>query len=226
MLAAGLLAGCASSGVTLPPVEDPAERALAQRGDTWLVLGKRLLAAGEHDLAMEAFERSLVAEGPSAQAMTGAGLAAEAQGLLTMAARYFEKARDLAPDSVVAHNNLGVVLFRLGEPYQARQAFQAAFALSDGASPMALQNLRLSEEVIAEREAALAVVDPATNFRVDRRGSSEFKLSALKPAEERQIVIEAVAAEPVVPERIAPDPVGAVRAVPHPVEPEPVEAGP
>ena len=204
----------------------PIERLVAESGDTWLTAGKRLLATGENELAQKAFEHSLAAEGPTAEAMTGAGLAAEAQGLLTMAARYFEKARDLAPESVAAHNNLGVVLFRLDEPYQARQAFQAAFALSDGTSTMAMQNLRLSEEVIAEREARLSVADSATNYRVDRRGSSEFTLTALKPTEERRIVVEAVAVETVAPERVALDPVGAVRAIPHPVEPEPVEAGP
>ena len=226
MLAVALLGGCATERVTLPPPEQPSARDLARPGEGWLTVGKRLLAAGEHDLAMEAFERSLVLDGPSAEAMTGAGLAAEGQGLLTMAARYFEKARKLAPESVAVHNNLGVVLFRLDEPYRARQAFQAAFALSDGTSPMALQNLRLSEQVIAEREARLTVIDSAMNFRVDRRGSSEFKLSALKPTEERRIVVEAVAVEPAVPERVAPDPVEAVRAIPHPVEPAPVEAGP
>ena len=226
-MVAALLGGCASSGaVPLPPPEEPTEGALAEAGESWLTIGKRLLTAGEHELAMQAFERSLVLEGPSAEAMTGAGLAAEAQGLLTMAARYFEKARDLAPASVVAHNNLGVVLFRLDEPYRARQAFLTAFALSDGTSPMAMQNLRLSEQVIAEREAKLAVVDAAMNFRVDRRGSSEFKLSPLKPTQDRHIVVEAVYAEPVVPERAAPDPAGAVRAIPHPVEPAPVEAAP
>ena len=227
LIGAALLGGCASSeGVTLPPPEAPIERSLADYGGSWLTAGKRLLSAGEPELAMQAFERSLVLDGPSAEAMTGAGLAAEAQGLLTMAARYFERARDLAPDSVAVHHHLGVVLFRLDEPYRARQAFQTAFALSDGTNPMAMQNLRLSEQVIAEREAKLAVVDAAMNFRVDRRGSSEFKLSALKPTEERQIVIEAEAVEPDAPERVALDPGGPVRAVPHPVEPAPVEAGP
>jgi Tfp pilus assembly protein PilF len=178
-----LLAGCAgTTGASLPAApETKAERALAQRGDDWLTVGKRLLTAREYGLAMKAFERSLRTDGPSAEAMTGAGIAAESQGLLTMAARYFERARDLAPESVVVHNNLGVVLFRLDEVYRARQAFQTAFALSDGRNELALRNLRLTEAIINEAEATRNYLDPAVNFRVERLGSSEFRLIEWEP---------------------------------------------
>ncbi|MFQ5565831.1 MAG: hypothetical protein ACE5EU_05655, partial [Paracoccaceae bacterium] len=91
---------------------------------SYLSLGKRMLAAREPDLAMKAFLTSMSVEGVSAEAMTGAGIAAQRQGLLTSARRYFEQARTLAPDSIVAHNNLGVVLYMLKEYYPARNAFR------------------------------------------------------------------------------------------------------
>lgn len=178
------LAGCA--GGTTGPLEQadlPAARAVGGPSDSWLAIGRKLLAAGESDLARGAFERSLLIEGPSAEAMTGAGIAAERQGLVTMAARYFERARDLAPDSVVANNNLGVVRYRLNEYYRARQAFQAAFALSDGRNELALRNLRLAERAIADIEAGRNYVDPAVNFEVRRLGSSEFELIESAPPE-------------------------------------------
>lgn len=171
-----LLAACAATTGPLGTAQSPAERAVGREGDTWLTIGKRLLRAGESELARSAFERSLLIDGVSAEAMTGAGIAAENQGLITMAARYFERARELAPDSVVAHNNLGVVRYRLKEYYRARQAFQAAFALSDGRNGLALRNLRLSEQAIAEIEAGRNYVDPTINFEVRRLGSSEFEL--------------------------------------------------
>ena len=189
----GVLAGCLAAlaacaatapGQQLPPApETAAERAVAQRGDDWLAIGKRLLEVGEPELAMKAFERSLLREGPSAEAFTGAGLAAEAQGLATMAARYFERARTVAPNSMTAHNNLGVVLLGLGDYYPARQAFQAAFALSDGRSDLALSNLRRSEKLVAALEDRRGGPDPATNFRVERLGRSEFRLVEWRPPE-------------------------------------------
>lgn len=176
-LLAGLaLQACAASG---PMEEWPEVTALDRTlgaNETWLSLGSRMLAAGEYDLAQQAFERSLLDDGVSAQAMSGAGIAASRQGLYTMAIRYFERARDLAPDSVIANNNLGVVLLRLGEYYPARQAFQAAFALSDGRNDLAMRNLRLAELAIAEIEAEQNYVDPAVNYRLQRLGTHEFEL--------------------------------------------------
>lgn len=174
-----LLGAC---GLPDPWSERPApEAAPAAEVESWLSTGKGLLEAGESDLALDAFERSLLAEGPSAAAMTGAGIAAERQGLLTMAQRYFARARDLAPHSEVANTNLGMVLYRLKRYYPARHAFQTAFALSSGRNDLALRNLRLVEEAIAEAEAARRHSDPATNMEVRRLGTYQFELVDLKP---------------------------------------------
>lgn len=139
---------------------------------TYLKYGLSLLRIGEFDLAKKAFIRSFRVEDTRVQALTGAGIAAERQGLLTQARRFFENARALAPDSVIAHNNLGVVLYRLGRYHEAGQVFRAAFALSSGQNDLAAHNLALAEKAVAEEESAGA---PAAASHVVRRiGSSEY----------------------------------------------------
>ena len=126
-------------------------------------------------MAMKAFLTSMNVEGISAEAMTGAGIAAQQQGLLTSARRYFEQARRLAPDSATAHNNLGVVLYMLKEYYPARDAFRTAYALSVGRSEMAERNLNRAEAAIA-RTKEIQKTNPAISHEVIRLGSSEFRL--------------------------------------------------
>ncbi len=178
LIASGLLAGACTGpenmagGATAGAV---VREAPAGQTNTYLSLGKHMLAAREPDLAMKAFLASMSAEGISAEAMTGAGIAAQQQGLLTSARRYFEQARELAPDSVIAHNNLGVVLYKLKEYYPARNAFRTAFALSSGKSEMAERNLNLAEATIARMEK-VPETDPAISHDVIRLGSSEFRL--------------------------------------------------
>ncbi len=188
LIVSGLLAGACTepesmaegttTGAAVP--EAPA----GQTNNSYLSLGKRLLAAREPDLAMKAFLTSMSAEGISAEAMTGAGIAAQRQGLLTSARRYFEQARELNPKSVIAHNNLGVVLYKLKEYYPARNAFRRAYALSNGKSEMAERNLNRAEATIARMEK-VPKTDPAISHDVIRLGTSEFRLiEAVSPEAE------------------------------------------
>jgi len=119
---------------------------------SFLSIGNRMLAANEPDLAMKAFLGSMSVEGITVEALTGAGVAAKQQGLLKSARRYFEQASKLAPGSVLAHNNLGVVLYIMKEYYPARNEFRSAFALSSGRSEIAERNLNRAEATIARIE--------------------------------------------------------------------------
>ena len=182
MIASGLLAGACtqpegmSEGMATDAIAGAAVReAPAGQTSPYLALGKRMLAAREPSLAMKAFFASMNAEGISAEAMTGIGIAAQQQGLLTSARRYFEQARELAPDSVFAHNNLGVVLYKLKEYYPARNAFRRAFALSSGTSEMAEHNLNRVEATIARLEE-VPKTDPAITHEVVRLGNGVFRL--------------------------------------------------
>jgi Tfp pilus assembly protein PilF len=146
-----------------------------KRAETYLSVGKRLLAAREPDLAIKAFQRSINNEGVSAQAMTGAGIGYQRMGLLTTARRYFEQATFLAPNSTITHNNLGVVLYQMKEYYLARDEFRTAFAISNGASEMAESNLNRTEAIIAAIELA-PETDQAISHDVIRLGGGEFQL--------------------------------------------------
>ena len=177
LLVLGLaLAGCAQQH---PTAELPPATPLPEQAEDWFDLGTRLLAAGEPAQAEDAFIRSLRVEGMTAAALTGAGVAAQRQGLLTEAKRYFERAKELEPTSIAAHNNLGAALFGLGELQAARHAFRIAFALSSGASQQAAQNLEMTELAIARAEAAAAITEQPVALHtqnVQRSGSTTYKL--------------------------------------------------
>ena len=143
---------------------------------SYLSLGNKLLAAREPDLAMKAFLSSMSADGITVDAMTGAGIAAQQQGLLITARRYFEQASQLAPDSVIAHNNLGVVLYMQKDYYPAQGAFQTAFALSSGTSETAERNLNRVEATIARVEG-LTEMDPAISPNEILLDANDFKFN-------------------------------------------------
>ena len=172
MLLALSLPGCQMqySGTKLTAA-DP----LPTPASSYLDLGRSLLQQNRVDLARDAFIRSLRTEGASAAALTGAGIAAERQGLLNDAKSFFLRARKVAPQSVLAHNNLGAVHYRLGEYHAARRAFQAAFALSSGSNSIAGKNLGLAE--IAIQRAKDNSPQPARNpIQLQRLGSGAYTL--------------------------------------------------
>jgi Flp pilus assembly protein TadD len=178
LIASGLLVGACTQPEGLPEgatAGATVRAAPAGQANSYLYIGKRMLVAREPNLAMKAFLTSMSVEGISAEAMTGAGIAAQQLGLLTSARRYFEQARGLAPDSMTAHNNLGVVLYMMKEYYPARDAFRRAFALSGGKSEMAERNLNRVEATIAQMEE-VPKTDPAISHEVIRLGTSEFRL--------------------------------------------------
>ncbi|HSF93424.1 MAG TPA: tetratricopeptide repeat protein [Thermohalobaculum sp.] len=175
------LVGCAPTGEqkAFAPEDAPA--------GTYLKLGKSLLLANEPELAFDAFIASIRLDGVSAEALTGAGIASQKQGLLTAARRYFEQAVELDPTSVTANNNLGVVLFLMNEYYPARDAFRAAYALSSGRSEIAERNLNRTEAVVAQIEEARQE-DPETSHRVVRLGTSVFRITPSEDASPAEMI--------------------------------------
>jgi tetratricopeptide (TPR) repeat protein len=182
LLSAGgceLLPGGSPAGFQAHP--PPATTPLPEPETTWLDLGRELLAADRPDEAGEAFIRSLRVEGVTAAALTGAGVAAERQGMLSEARRQFEAARLRAPASATVHLNLGAVLYRMGELQAARRAFAEALALSDGTSDFARRNIAITDAAIRRAGAAGATAaaegtvdrDP---LRIERVGPARFRL--------------------------------------------------
>ena len=151
-LLAGALALTLAACQMGPAVKLPPQDPLPTPRMSYLELGRTLLRQNRVDLARDAFIRSLRVEGTTAAALSGAGVAAEKQGLLNEAQQFFSQARALAPESVLAHNNLGAVHYRMGEYHAARRSFQAAFALSSGKNQVAAKNLGMAELAIAREE--------------------------------------------------------------------------
>lgn len=164
-----MLSACAPTG----PFYEPA--APLPDAEASMAEGRLLLRSGEYDLAYSAFITALRTGNNPAEALTGAGLALEAQGLLTRAREHFERAAEIAPGSDVAHNNLGVVHYRLGDYARARLSFRTAFAVSSGQSAIAAANLRAAERALAARSAP---VETGSGYSLQRVGSSEYRLLA------------------------------------------------
>ncbi|MEM8595466.1 MAG: hypothetical protein AAGF76_03230 [Pseudomonadota bacterium] len=239
-------------GVTRP-VEDTLLVAPVTRrtGATWLATGKSLLSEGRAEAAEAAFRRSLTSEAVTVEALTGAGIAANAQGHLAQAKAFLMRARALAPTDVDVNNALGTVLARQGDARGAHAAFRTAFVVSSGTSEIAA--LGLAETEARARQQAdpgqLGAPEGSVAFDLSRMGRSEFLLHDLgsvpknEPIEAilvedngAESVDETIAALETAPAEIEETPEGALADEPtaedlvttQPVDEEeaPVETGP
>ena len=118
-----VIAGAPGAAVAAPPPS--AETAL-----THLALGQRRLEGGRTEEALKSFDRSLALEGISEAALVGAGASHFRLRHLVRSQMFFERAVDLYPGSIPARNNLGVVLYQLGDLVGAQAVFAQAVAMS------------------------------------------------------------------------------------------------
>ncbi len=123
------------------PAVDRPSRGKAMDG---LLVGHRLMEAGEYELALKAYLRAAGEEGVNADVLSAIGSANLALGRLGQAEQILRRAVEMDPTFVPALNNLGVVLMEKGETGEARRVFQQAFALDSGASDSIRENLRLA----------------------------------------------------------------------------------
>lgn len=138
-----------------------------------LTVGHRLLAAGEHELALRAYYRAAAERGMDADVLSAIGSANLKLGRLGQAEQSLRRALEMDPDFVPALNNLGVVLMEKGETGEARRVFQRAFALDSGNSDSIRENLRLA---IARTENRVYDAKDEANFSLVRRGRGEYLL--------------------------------------------------
>lgn len=178
VLAAGILflAACQPTGG--PRLSDamsaPGVNARAE-GEDALVVGHRLMDAGEYDLALKAYMRAAGEVGLNADVLSSIGSANLRLGRLGQAERILRQAIAEDPTSVPALNNLGVVLMERGNPGEARRIFQQAYALDSGATDSIRENLRLA---IAQSESSVYAPssEEQPNFTLVRRGQGRFVL--------------------------------------------------
>ncbi|MDE3028795.1 MAG: tetratricopeptide repeat protein [Paracoccaceae bacterium] len=174
--ALALLASCGAGKLTperLGPPPPPGTPVIHEAVDG-LIVGHRLMAAGEYELALSAYYRAAAEHGLNADVLSAIGSADLKLGRLGQAEERLRSALLLDPTSIPALNNLGVVLMNEGKVAEAKGVFQNAFALDSGQSDVIRKNLM----------AALAAMDKSTydqpkdtsKFSLVRRGSSSYLL--------------------------------------------------
>lgn len=117
---------------------------LRQEGEDALVVGHRLMAAQEYELALDAFTRATLEHGLTPEILSSLGSANLGLGRLGQAEKLLRRAVKEAPDWAEPHNNLGIVLLERGQTAEAVQILKRAFALNNGESDAIRDNLRLA----------------------------------------------------------------------------------
>lgn len=141
---AGLLAACGSDGLNRPAGGVYAPGTTGGMAEDALEVGHRLLAAGEHELALKAYMRAAGQQGLNVDTLSALGSANLRLGRLGQAERLLRRAVADDASFVPAQNNLGVVLMERGETAEAVEIFRRAYATDNGNSDTIRDNLRLA----------------------------------------------------------------------------------
>lgn len=168
------LAACSQG----PSPDNPYAPGVSKNGTAvdGLVVGHRLMDAGEYELAIDAYSRAAMTHGLNADVLAGIGSANLALGRLGTAEKLLREALEKEENSPEFLNNLGVVLMEKGEFAEASQYFKRSYALDNGESDSIRDNLRL----------ALAKVDNSDygekaeqDYKMVRRGSSDYLIRTI-----------------------------------------------
>jgi Flp pilus assembly protein TadD len=144
------------------------------QGVDGLLVGHRLMEAGEYELALKSYLRAAGEQGINVDVLSAIGSANLQLGRLGQAEQILRRALEIDPTFVPAMNNLGVALMGEGKVGEARVVFQQAFAQDSGETDAIRENLRLA---IAKSENE-AYVEPEeeANYSLVRRGQGEYLL--------------------------------------------------
>lgn len=146
-----------------------------EKGVDGLLVGHRLMEAGEYDLALKAYFRAAAEQGMNADVLSAIGSANLKLGRLNQAETILHRAIEADETNVPALNNLGCVLMEQFKYGEARRVFQEAFMLDSGQSDAIRENLKLA---IARSEAAVydqAEVEKPV-MKLVRRGPGSYVL--------------------------------------------------
>ena len=138
-----------------------------------LIVGHRLMAAGEHELALKSYLRAASERGINVDVLSALGSANLKLGRLGQSERLLKQAISADETFVPAWNNLGVVLMEQRKYGEATRVFQTAFALDSGQSVEIRDNLRLALEKL---EKPADAEDNNSTFALVRRGASDYVL--------------------------------------------------
>jgi len=164
-----LLAGCTDN--SLPT--NPYAPGISKNGSAvdGMIVGHRLMAAGEYELALDAFSRAAVTDGMTTEIMAGLGSANLGLGRLGQAEKLLRQAIEADTSRPEAWNNLGVVLMEKGDVSEASEVFRRAYALDNGESDSIRDNLRLA---LAKLNNSYYGEEKEQDYKLVRRGSSDY----------------------------------------------------
>lgn len=175
-----LLVGCQSDRLTPerigpPPPAGTPEVTEAVDG---LIVGHRLMAAGEYELALKAYYRAAAEHGLTTDVLSAIGSANLKLGRLGQAENDYRAALHENPSFVPALNNLGVVLMNEGNYGEAKEYFQQAFALDSGHSDVIRENL--TRAIALMGDSGYSQPQNTSNFDLVRRGDGRYLLLSTK----------------------------------------------
>ncbi len=168
-LAAALLLAACSPAARGPYAPGPAPGESVDG----LIVGHRLMGAGEYELALRAYTRAAAERGLNADVLSALGSANLRLGRLGQAERLLRRAIEEDGSFPAAWNNLGVILMESGRAPEAAQVFRRAFALDNGDSEAIRDNLRLA---LAKTENPGYDPGNEENFELVRRGAGDYVL--------------------------------------------------
>ena len=138
-----------------------------------LMVGHRLMAAGEYELALRGYYRASAEKGVSVDILSAIGSANLRLGRVQQAEQVLRRALEQDETFVPAHNNLGVALGEQGKWGEAGLHFRNAFAFDGGRSNEIRENLRLAIEKTQETGY---LDEEAHQLSLVRRGQGRFLL--------------------------------------------------
>lgn len=139
-----------------------------------LLVGHRLMAAGEYELALKSYYGAAAKHGVNVDTLSAIGSANLKLGRLGQAEKILRRALEQDPTFVPALNNLGVVLMEQGKPGEARFIFQQAYAQDSGQSDSIRENLK---RAIAATEARVYDSGPEEGeYQLVRREKGKYVL--------------------------------------------------
>lgn len=172
-----VLAGCTPA---LGPLSntDPVQPGLDTRGESvdGLIVGHRLMASDEPELALRAYYRAAADLGLNVDVLSAVGSANLKLGRIGQAETVLRQALEEDPEFVPALNNLGVVLMEKQEYGEAMLVFRQAFALDSGRTDAIRENLRLA--IARMEDSVYAAPEQEDDFDLIRRGPGVYELLA------------------------------------------------
>lgn len=175
LVAAGFLAACQPTGGLPANDGSPYPPSGPVRGEAvdGLIVGHRLMAAGEYELALKAYYRAAAEQGMTVDTLSAIGSANLRLGRLGQAETLLRRAVKEDETFVPAWNNLGVVLMETGQYGEASRIFRIAFALDSGRTDSIRENLR---RALAKIEEPAYDSSDTGEFSLVRRGHGQYLL--------------------------------------------------